>query len=110
MVHKILTAAQITHAETMFLQQPEGVFAVYGDKMTAGGSDYETELIYHDVVVELYEPSEWAGREERDRLIDALDCAYSGGLIDRWDCEMRVWLADVRLFMTTFNFSYIDRR
>ncbi len=111
MVVKILSAAEIQHAETLFPRgQPEGVFAVYGDRISADGSDERLSLLEHDVTVELYEPAEWAGREERDRLIDVLDEYYEDGLVQSWDCEMRVWLEDVRLFLTTYHFSYLERR
>ncbi len=110
MVAKILTAAGIAHAETYFLQQPEGVFAVYGDQIEADGSDERLCLLQHETIIELYEPAEWVGREERDRLIEALDQAYEDGHIDSWKSEMRIWLADVRLFMTTFKFTYFERR
>jgi len=110
MVDKILTAAQIEHAETVFIEQPEGVFAVYGDRITADGSDERLHFLQHDVVVELYEPAQWVGREERERLISALNQAYKDGRIEAWECEVRIWLQDMQLFMTTFNFSYYTRR
>ena len=110
MAEKLLHNANIAQAETMFLQQPDGVFAVWGDEIRADGSDERISELYHAVTVELYEPAEWQGREERDALIDALNEAYADGLIDPWRSEMRVWLADVRLFMTTFEFEYLERR
>lgn len=110
MVNKILGAAGIPHAETLFLQQPEGVFAVWGDKIESSGSDDSLDLLYHEVLVELYEPAEHDGREERAALIAALDDAYQRCVIGKWDCDMRIWLDDVRLFMTSFHFSYTERR
>ena len=110
MVDKILTSVGIPCAETAFAQQPDGVYAVWGERIEADGSDYGAELLRHDVTVEVYEPAEHVGREERRRLIEALDDRYRAGLIGRWSCDMRVWLLDVRLYLTTYTFSYIERR
>ncbi len=106
---KILENAQINAAETYHIEQPDGVYAEYGVSFEADGSDESLRLVRCSAVVELLEPAEHPDRAERDRLIHTLNQYYKDGVIGAWRCDERIFLQDVRLFMTTFYFTYIRR-
>lgn len=109
MVAEILARVGIPCEETAFLRQPDGTFAVWGDKIEPAGSDYCEEIYEHEVVVELYENPDYPDEVGRKEFQKALKEAYAEGEILRWSCEMRVWLEDVRLFMTAYRIEHTER-
>ena len=106
---KILEKAQICAAETYHTQQPDGVFAEYGESFETDGSDESLRLLKCNGIIELLEPAEHPDRTERDRLMQVLSQYYKDGLIESWRCDERIFLKDVRLFMTTFHINYVRR-
>ncbi len=106
---RILIDAQINGAETFHIQQPEGVYADYGESIGADGSDESLRLLRCSAVIELMEPAENPDRDDRNRLIQVLNDYYKSGRIEAWRCDERIFLQDVRLYMTTFYFTYVRR-
>lgn len=109
MIVELLQRAGVLCEETAFLRQPEGTFAVWGEKITPVGSDYGEEVYEHEVLVELYENPDFPDETGREIFRDALKEAYKNGEIEGWHSEMRVWLEDVRLFLTSFHVEYFER-
>lgn len=105
MIEEILEESGIESAETYFLQQPQGTFLTWGDTITVDGSDYDNEIYSHDVVFELFETPDAPDPAAHERLQAAMNAVPV-----RWTKEPRVWLQDVQLFMTTYTFSFQERR
>lgn len=95
--------------ETAFPSPPDGDFAVWGQSIRTEGGDYTAFPKSCSVILEYYEPSDLGGTKTRDHIMDVLDEAVEAGEIEPWSAEPRVWLEDVRLYMTTFNFDYYWR-
>ena len=106
-VDELLQAAEIPGGETYWDEQPTETFAAWGDRISSDGSDYGTELLVHEIEIELYELMDRPEPEAHERLQDVLN-AQDPPL--RWIKEPRMLDLTLRLFMTIYKFSYTDRR
>ena len=91
-------------AETAFRQPPTGVYGIYGERISADGSDYDNEVADHTVTLELYEPVDAQDPAAHTALRELLD---SYGFA--WQKDYRMWYNDVQRLCTTYIFSYKER-
>lgn len=105
MLRQILDELGLPEAETYHVRQPNGSFVAWGLAVDAEGSDFDNEIRRYSASLELYEPVDAQTPEAHERLQSLLD---ENGL--SWKKEERVYLIDVRLFMTGYTFEYTDRR
>lgn len=105
MLEEIIRELPFPVAETYFLQPPGGVHAIYGDRISADGSDFDNEIRTHYITLELYEPLTGQSPSAHAALQEALD---SNGI--PWNKSERMWFADERLLCTTYTFNYTERR
>lgn len=95
--------------ETFFEKPPEGPYAVWGESIRTDGGDYTAWPKFCAVTLELMEPSDLDDSKARQQLMDALDAAVEAGEIEPWSAEPRLWLEDLRRYMTTYTFDYVWR-
>ena len=106
MIKDILSAAGIPHEPGRF-PDPPPLFAVYFDDVdTLEGPDPvpgATQLLTHDVMVELYEP-------DHD---DAAEAAIEAALDARgipWTKQAAYWLQNVQRYQVVYEFTYKEKR
>ena len=104
-INEILDEAGIRHAETLFLQPPDAVHAVWHDDITAEGSDFGNETYRHRYTVELCEPYAAQSPEAHEALRDVLD---ANGI--HWVKKLRIFYTDLQYFVTTYEFEFLERR
>ena len=105
MLKTILGELGLPEAETYHVRQPKGAFVAWGLAVDAEGSDFDNEIRRYSASLELYEPVDAQTPEAHEQLQSLLD---EYGL--SWKKEERVYLIDVRLFMTGYTFEYTERR
>ena len=105
MLKTILGKLGLPEEETYHVRQPQGAFVAWGLAVDAEGSDFDNEIRRYSAFLELYEPVDAQAPEAHERLQSLLD-----GYGLSWKKEERVYLIDVRLFMTGYTFEYTDRR
>lgn len=103
-VDKLIAGAKIPGGETYWPEQPTGTFCAWGETIEAEGSDCCNEILRHDVEIELYEPMDHPNPEAHRRLQKAFNEEEL-----RWRKEPRILDLQLRLLMTTYAFSYMER-
>ena len=106
MIKEILSAAGIPHEPGRF-PDPPPLFAVYFDEVdTTEGPDPvpgATQLLRHDVTVELYEPDhDDAAEANLEAELDARGIP--------WTKQAAYWLQNVQRYQVVYEFTYKERR
>ena len=103
MIKQILTAAGVPHKPARFLDPPKGTYAVCFDYVEVDGPDRLApgvpRIEHHDVMVELYEPTQ----------DDATEARLEAQLIAQglpWTKQARYWLDSIRRYQVIYEFSY----
>lgn len=108
MIDTILTASGIPYRQGRFLNPPAETYAIYFDSQEADGPDPVEaadlpQVIYHDVTVELYEPTQDPAAEA------AIEAALKArGIL--WTKEARYWLQNVQRYQVVYAFNYNEKR
>lgn len=105
MLDFILSSLPFPSAETYFLQPPQGVYGIWGDRITADGSDFDNEMRTHNVTLELYEPISTESPAAHKALQELLD---ENGI--PWQKSDRMWFSEERRLCTTYTFSFSEGR
>lgn len=108
MIDEILQSAGFvqgtTYRQATFLKPPSQPFAVYFDNEdTSGSSDFDCDVIEHDLRVELYSPEVPAA--DRERAIES--ALKSRGI--HYDKTGRIWIQSERYYLTVYDFDYIEK-
>lgn len=110
MITDILTAAGVKHRRARFPEPPAEVYAVYTDYITVYAPDPVApslsagppRVYFHDVTVELYEPT------PSDDVEAAIEAEISArGLA--WTKQDRYWLQEVQRYQVIYELSYITK-
>lgn len=107
MIDQILTAADIPYKAARFPDPPADTYAVFFDEVAADGSDPFTGadapyILHHDIMVELYEPTQ-------DDAAEARLEAQLNALALSWTKQARYWLKDVQRYQVIYEFSYTTK-
>jgi hypothetical protein len=103
MIENLLRAAALPARAAWYPDPPAGTFAVWQDNVEASGADGRNLIYTHDVMVELYEPTQ----------DDAAETAFEAVLNAQgipWTKQARYWLKDTRRYQVIYEFSYIEKR
>lgn len=107
MIDEILSAAgfekDVTYTETLFRNPPPKTFCVYFDDIETDGSDFDCEIINHNVSVELYALNK-PDKEAEKRLEKALK---KSGL--HYSKLGRAWIQSEKYYQTVYDFSYTEK-
>lgn len=103
MVNKILAAAGIPGREARYTAHKPATYAVYFDDVTTDGPDGIPSIWRHAVMLELY--TDRPGPQSEAALEAAL---AAEGL--QWTKQARNWLQSEQIYMTVYNFEYIEKR
>lgn len=110
MVHEILTAAGVEHAQGHFLRLPDGTCAVYFDDIDVIAADRvpspdlkaPPRVFTHNVTIEVYEP---VPDDVKETAIEAeLDARWI-----EWSKQDRYWLKDLQRYQTVYEFTYTTK-
>ena len=108
MIDALLTAAGVEHAQSRFIQEPAGTYAVYFDDIEVDTADRQTgipagaRVYHHAVTVEVYEPAP----------DDAIETAIEAELDARglpWTKQDRYWLDKAKRYQVIYEFSYTSK-
>lgn len=102
MIKDILTAAGLPFHRSRFLQPPAETYAVYMDDVSTDGPDGVNRIFYHDITVEVYEPTP---DDDAEAAIEAAINAQ--GL--KWTKQDRYWLREEQRYQVIYEFSYITK-
>jgi len=104
MVKEILAAAGIQERGSRFVKPPAGTYAVWFDTVTAEGADGLPPRIFrHDDTVELYAP-------KKDEAAEAALEAAIGAKGLAWTKQDRIWIQSEQMYLTIYQFTYIEKR
>ena len=99
MTETILTASGIPYKRARYLHPPAETYAVYFDDLTTDGPDpvgvNMPQIVTHDVVVELYEPTLDADAEAR------LEAQLNARGI-QWRKQAAYWLQNVQRYQVIY--------
>lgn len=104
LIEEILSEAGIPAAETLFLEPPDGVFAVWGDEVEAEGSDFRNEVATHNYTLEVYEPRDAQSPKAHRSLQEILNI---NGI--EFHKGARIFYQDIQYFCTTYSFGVVER-
>lgn len=91
----IRDATGLPTADTVFTKPQKLPFAIFLNKPTTDGDDFNTRIIEHDLAVELY--AERIDREHEQMLEDLFES-------QNWKWSRgREWLSDQRCFITVYE-------
>ena len=100
MVKEILNATGLPYRRSRFLKPPSGTYAVYMDDISRDGADGINLISYHDITVEVYEPT------PDDKAEAALEAALDAAGLT-WTKQDRYWLQTEQRYQVIYEFSYI---
>lgn len=103
MIETILSAARLPYRQARFPDPPPVTYAVYFDEVTATGADGYNCIFTHDVMVELYEPTQDADAEA------AMEAALNDQGLP-WTRQARYWLQNVQRYQVIYEFTYYEKR
>ena len=103
MVKEILTAIGVPGWPARCPDPPEGIYALWFDDVATDGPDGYPWIIRHDIMVELYEPT------QDDETEEAFEAALAArGL--QYTKQARYWLKEVQRYQVIYEFSYTEKR
>lgn len=103
MVKDILNASGVQHRRGRFPSPPPGTYAVFFDNVTTDGPDGLPWIKWHDIMVELYEPS------PDDAAEAAMEAAISAAGL-QWEKQDRYWLQTEQMYQVIYEFTYFEKR
>lgn len=103
MINDILGNLGIPITESHFIKPPSGTYMVYLEDISTDGSDGINAIYIHDYALEVYEPSK--DNESIAIIENALNVAGIS-----WAKNGRTWLAEEQRYMTTYEFTIIEKR
>ena len=103
MIDTLFKAAALPARPAQWADPPKATYAVYFDSVEADGPDGHNWIYTHDVMVELYEPTQDAAAEA------AFESALNAQGIP-WTKQARYWLQNVQRYQVIYEFSYIEKR
>jgi len=86
-------------ADTAFVDAVPMPYIVFLDSAKHGGADLQNVLIRHSLTVERYAATD-EDNEKLEVLFDAKAFEYK---------KDRMWLDDIKCFMTTYDFDFIEK-
>ena len=109
MIETILTASGLPHRQGRFLHPPAKTYAVYFDDQTVDGADPVPPIsgrlpgvVFHDCMVELYEPQPDTAAEA------ALEAALNAQGLS-WTKQDRYWLQNVQRYQVIYEFNFFEK-
>lgn len=103
MIETLFKAAALPAREAQWSDPPRGTYAVYFDSIEASGPDRLNWIYTHDVMVELYEPTQDAEAEA------AFEAALNAQGIP-WTKQARYWLREAQRYQVIYEFTFKEKR
>lgn len=103
MINDILGNLGIPITKSYFVKPPSDTYMIYLEDISTDGADGINAIYTHDYLLEVYEPQKDEGS------IYKIESALNAAGIS-WAKNGRTWLAEEQRYMTTYEFTMIEKR